>query len=58
MNLSDDLPGDPPPEEDAVDLAARLIELIKRYPHDAQGRRQLDEVRHVLDDHMKDDTIP
>ena len=59
MTIPHDLPGDPPPEDDAVDLAARLIELINRYPHDAQGRRHLDEVRCVLDDHMKaDDTIP
>ena len=46
------LPGDPPPEDDAVDLAARLIALINKYPNDAQGHRQTEEVRLVIDAHM------
>ena len=52
MTNPHDLPGDPPPEDDAVDLAARLTQLISRYPDDVHGRRRLDEVRRVIDAHM------
>ena len=59
MTAPHDLPGDPPPEDDAVDLAARLLALINEYPNDAQGRRQMEEVRRVIDTHMTaEDNLP
>ena len=59
MTTPHDLPGDPPPEDDAVDLAARLLALINEYPNDAQGRRQMEEVRRVIDTHMTtEDNLP
>ena len=59
MTIPHDLPGNPPAEDDAVDLATRLIDLLNRYPGDAQGRRQLEEIRRAINGHMApEDSLP
>ena len=59
MTIAHDLPGNPPADDDAVDLATRLIDLLDHYPGDAQGRRQLEEIRRAIDAHMApDDSLP
>ena len=59
MTIPHDLPGNPPADDDAVDLATRLIDLLDHYPGDAQGRRQLEEIRRAIDAHMApEDSLP
>ena len=53
MTIPRDLPGTPPPEDDAVDLAVRLMDLIDQYPKDAQGRKRLREVVNTINRRTK-----